>query len=723
MLRSLTLLALAAALSLPSGARAVGTPVKALGLGGPLTARSAIEAAVDAEVAAALAADTVEVARYATLAQAVAATVTEEAKLTAGDGSGGDVFGESVSLDGDRALVGVPFDDNAAGNNSGAAYVFAFDASRPQGQQWSQEAKLTAADAAPGDVFGESVSLDGDRALVGASRADNAAGSNAGAAYVFAFNGAAWSQEAKLVASDGTAGDGFGESVSLSGERVLVGALEDNPGGSAYTFAFDGATWTQEAKLTAANTNRFGASVSLDGNRALIGDAGDTGNGFNAGAAHVFAFDGTTWSQQARLTAPDASLGDQFGESVSLDGDQALIGAIGDDDGANFSGSAYVYAFNGATWSPQVKLTASDPEPNLNFGGSVSLDCDRALVGAYRDTFGSGSAYVFSFNGTTWSQQAKFSAADVAGGDEFGYSVSLDGDRALVGARADDNAGGTNAGSAYVFDLGLGAALVADAGPDQTVVAGQTVTLDGTASVGAQTFAWTLGGAPVASTAAPSFCAAAPGTYALTLTVTDGAGGSASDAVTVTAQSPSAALDGVAGGIAAATQLSRPQKGALIAELRKAQRALDRGVDPAPFFDAFRAQVLGLQSQGVLTAGQAGVLVGLVDAVAAAVASPCNSAGAPTTALAAAAGFELAVYPNPTADRATVAFTVETAGPVRLSVVDALGREVAVLTEGPVEAGPHRAELDASAWPAGVYLVRLVTADGQALTQRISRVR
>ena len=751
MLRSITLLALATALSLPSLAHAEPAPAHAAGgpaltperppadagsadapprPGGPVSARAAIEAAIHAEIAAALA-DTVDVARYATLGQAVTATVTQEAKLTASNGKSFDELGISVSLSGDRALVGAPGD---GGFDSGAAYVFVFDGSQPVGQQWSQESKLKASDATPFDAFGESVSLDGDRALVGAPRGRSA--------YVFTFSGTSWSQQAKLVPSGATSPsqvDGFGISVSLSGNRALIGDAEDDEGGSnagaAYVFTFNGASWSQQAKLIAADAGSsdfsefFGISVSLSGDRALVGAYWNAGAGTTAGAAYVFAFDGSAWTEQVKLTADDAAPFDEFGISVSLSGDRALVGAHHEDGASSDqtnSGSAYVFAFDGASWSQEAKLTAADPGDIDEFGGSVSLSGDRALVGADRDDdagTNSGSAYLFTFDGASWSQQAKLTAANGAADDEFGVSVSLSGDRALVGAWKDDD-GGENAGSAYVFDLGLGAPLVADAGPDQTVVAGQTVTLDGTGSVGAQTFTWTLGGAPVASTATPSFCAAAPATYTVTLTVSDGAGGSASDAVAVTAQSPSVALDGVIGGIAAATQLSRPQKGALVAELRKAQRALARGVDPSPFFGAFRAEVQSLQGQGVLTAGQASVLVGLVDAVAAAVASPCSVAGAPPVSAAAVAAPEgLSVWPNPSAGRVAVAFTVEAASAVRLSVVDALGREVAVLADGPVDAGAHRAELDGSSWPAGVYLVRLATADGRVESKQLTRLR
>ena len=224
----------------------------------------------------------------AALARAVAKTPAQEAKLTAADAAERDRFGISVSLSGARALIGAYFDDDA-GESSGSAYVFLFD-----GATWTQEAKLTASDAVAFDQFGYSVSLSDDRALVGAYFDDDA-GESSGSAYVFAFDGATWSQEAKLTANDAEAFDRFGYSVSLSDERALVGApLDDDAGtdsGSAYVFAHDGGAWVQEAKLIAddaAENEVFGGAVSLLGERALVSALGEGGMGEGSGSAYVF---------------------------------------------------------------------------------------------------------------------------------------------------------------------------------------------------------------------------------------------------------------------------------------------------------------------------------------------------------------------------------------------------------------------------------------------------
>ena len=686
-------------------------------------------------------ADTVEVARYATLGQAVADEIAQVAKLTASgdDADIGDQFGYAVSLSGDRALVGARRDDEG-GLNAGAAYVFAFDASQTPGQQWVLEAKLIATDADPVSNFGVGVSLDGERAIVEASGER---------AYVFAYDasmpvGQQWPQQAVL-----DAGGALVSSASIDGGRALLGAASAAGGGAVYVYTFDaaqppGQQWSQQAVLTADDADPFdgfGASVSLDGDRALIGASGDDGAAEGAGAAYVFDFDGSAWNQQAKLTADDASVGVVFGEgfgrSVSLDGDRALVGAPFKqyDGNSGWSGAAYVFAFDGAAWSQEAKLDPLGPAGGSDeAGASVSLDGDRALIGtdpAQPSNGGTafGSAYLFAFDGAAWNQEARISADDEAENDQFGESVSLSGSRALIGSSLDDD-GALDAGSAYLFDLSADLPLVADAGPDQTVVAGRTVGLDGTGSTGDNSldFAWTLPNATLvgADGATPSFCPTDPGTYTATLVVSLGDESSAPDAVTVTALSPVGAIDALVADVLATPELSRGQARILISELRKAQRAIEREVDPFTlpftFLTNFQGSVLGFKVNGTLTAAQSDALVDPADKIISALLSPCTESAARASS-AAHSAFGLGAYPNPSSGRVTVAFSVEAATTVRLSVVDALGREVAVLADGPVEAGAHRAELDATAWPAGVYVLRLATADGRTATERITRLR
>ena len=371
-------------------------------------------------------------------------------KFLATDGAGNDMFGFSVSISGDTALIGELGD---AGYR-GAAYVFTHT-----GANWTLQQKLVASDGEAGDWFGVAVSIDGDTVLIGAQWDDDNGG-HSGSAYVFHRTGTIWTQEAKLLASDGEAGDHFGQSVSLSGGNALIGAYYDDDkgvdSGSAYVFTRYGTTWTQEAKLLASDGaagDTFGNRVSIAGNTAIIGAPMDDDNGENSGSVYVFTYTGSTWTQQQKILATDGAPGDLFGFSVSIDGNTALIGAFYNDNNGVNSGSAYVFTRIGTSWVQQQKLIASDGKASDNFGYSVSLAGDTALIGAHGvDDNGhdSGSAYVFTRTGTTWTQEAKLLASDGAAEDWFGVDVSLSGHTALIGAPLDDD-NGYNSGSAYVF--------------------------------------------------------------------------------------------------------------------------------------------------------------------------------------------------------------------------------------------------------------------------------
>jgi hypothetical protein len=214
--------------------------------------------------------------------------------------------------------------------------------------------------------------------------------------------------------------------------------------------------WTEIQKLTpsdGATNDMFSECVSIDGFTALIGAWSDDDNGVDSGSAYVFTLNGTNWTQQAKLLPSDGAPYDEFGNSVSISGDTALIGAWWDDDNGDYSGSAYVFVRWGSTWVQQAKLHSSDNAEGDNFGNSVSLDGNIALIGAWgNDDNGdrSGSAYVFTRNGTTWTQQQKLFPSNGAALDYFGLSVSISGNTALIGEYG-YNASGNNTGSAYVF--------------------------------------------------------------------------------------------------------------------------------------------------------------------------------------------------------------------------------------------------------------------------------
>jgi hypothetical protein len=272
-------------------------------------------------------------------------TSSQQAELTAADGARDDLLGASVALSGSTAVVGAW----GKASKTGAAYVFVRN-----GTTWTQQAKLSVADSTPGDEFGASVALSRNTALIGADGRNN----YRGAGYVFVRSGTTWSQQAELAAADGIKGDYFGVSVALSGSTAVVGAYygKTTKTGAAYVFVHSGTNWSQQAELAAAGGETddfFGYSVALSANTALIGTIGKNDL---TGAAYVFVRRGTSWSQQAELAAADGIKGDYFGVSVALSGSTALIGA---DNRNSRTGAAYVLVRRGTTWSQQAELTAA----------------------------------------------------------------------------------------------------------------------------------------------------------------------------------------------------------------------------------------------------------------------------------------------------------------------------------------------------------------------------
>ncbi|MGO9011834.1 MAG: FG-GAP repeat protein [Bryobacteraceae bacterium] len=324
--------------------------------------------------------------------------------------------------------------------SQGAAYVFVRSAG-----VWSQQAELTASDGAAKDGFGSSVSLSGDTLVIGADGKN----SSQGVAYVFVRSAGVWSQQAELTASDGAAGDNFGFSVSVSTDTLVIGAFEKNDyQGAAYVFVLSGGIWSQQQKLTASDgaaSDNFGSSVSLSGDTTMIGAPGKNGL---QGATYVFVLSGGTWSQQQKLTASDGAAQDAFGYSVSVSGTTAVIGAVGKN---TQRGAAYVFVLSGGVWSQQQELTASDGAAGDAFGSSVSVSGSTAVIGAWAKTVNSltyqGAAYGFVLRDETWGQQQEVTASDGAGESWFGYSVSVSGNTALIGAYVKSG----QQGAAYVF--------------------------------------------------------------------------------------------------------------------------------------------------------------------------------------------------------------------------------------------------------------------------------
>jgi hypothetical protein len=425
-------------------------------------------------------------------------------KAVASDRATDDQFGIAVSISGDYAIVGAYSEDHdpSGGNNlpnAGSAYLFHYN-----GTNWYQQQKIVPSDRDYEDRFGVSVAISGDFAIVGTYGEDeDSLGGNsvyeAGSAYLFHRIDTVWTEQQKIVASDRGEYDYFGNSVSISGNYAIVGAYgecHDTTGtdslynaGSAYIFHFNGTRWTEQQKIVApdrAEYDQFGYSVSISGDYALAGawlddhDAANLNPLSNAGSAHIFVRSGSTWKQQQKIVSADRSTRDIFGYSVSLSGNDAIIGAYQEGHDASGgaykaeAGSAYLFHRDDTTWTQQQKIVASDRSADDQFGFSVSIAGDYAMVGAYldaQDASGAnplhfaGSAYIFVRNGNTWSEQQKIVAPDRAAEDRFGNAVAISEDFALAGAviEDDDVSGGNprpEAGSVYLVKNRIRQSLV-----------------------------------------------------------------------------------------------------------------------------------------------------------------------------------------------------------------------------------------------------------------------
>jgi hypothetical protein len=411
------------------------------------------------------------------------------------DRTAGDQFGYSVAISGDYAIVGAPTDDqNAVGATNfpeaGSAYIF-----KQTAGVWALQQKIVANDRSNFDEFGSSVAISGDYAIVGSSRESNDVSggnflSSAGSAYIFKQTAGVWAQQQKIVASDRAAGDRFGFSVAISGDHAIVGAYQEDEdasfgatassAGSAYIFKHTSGTWAQQQKIVASDRavdDLFGYSVAISGDHAIVGayfedeDASGGAAATNAGSAYLFTQTAGVWAQQQKLVSSDRAANDYFGFSVAISGDHAIVSAYFEDEDASggatlgAAGSAYIFKQTAGIWAQQQKIVASDRTAGDQFGYSVAISGDHAMVGAYiedEDASGgatlnsAGSAYIYKQTSGVWAQQQKTVASDRAASDLFGFSVAISGDHAMVGALLEDEdaigeATATSAGSAYII--------------------------------------------------------------------------------------------------------------------------------------------------------------------------------------------------------------------------------------------------------------------------------
>ena len=374
--------------------------------------------------------------------------------LLASDGDTDDIFGNAASLSGDFAVIGASKDDDN-GLDSGSAYIFHYN-----GTNWVEQQKLTASDGAEGDWFGYQGSISGNNVIVGAV-GDDDDGNWSGSAYIYHYNGVDWIEQQKLTASDAGVDDYFGCHVSISGNYAAVGAYGDSvygtESGSVYIFYFNGTTWVEQQKLIPADGaagDKFGITLAINNDNVIVGAYAD-GDGSHIGSAYIFHFDGTTWTEQQKLTASNPDAGDLYGIGVSIYGNHAIVGALGDDDIASSAGTAYIYSYDGSIWNEQQKIYASDGAASDWFGYTAAITDNYALVGAiYDDDNGSssGSAYIYYYDGISWTEQNKLLASDGAAGDNFSTNMSLYENRVLIASPRGHN-NGVITGSAYFFEM------------------------------------------------------------------------------------------------------------------------------------------------------------------------------------------------------------------------------------------------------------------------------
>jgi hypothetical protein len=443
-------------------------------------------------------------------------------------------FGASVAIDGDTLLVGAggAFDQLVAPNNAiGAVYVFARTAGT-----WTETQKLLPPTPVPGtDAFGTAVALIGDTAVIGNPGRTVSGAASAGAVHVFTRSGGTFSQAALLTASDGAAGNRLGESVAYAGSTILAGApLGDAPSpadsGAAYVFTGAGAAWAQQAKLVASDplaAARFGNSVALDGDSAVIGAVAWAASPAtpNQGRAYVFVRSGTAWAQQQRLEAGDTQA-NRFGASVAIRGEQVAVGAPDTREGGGFPGAVRLFARSGGTWTLEQSLlgpaqtsaglgvavrlfddagtpallastgnsvagssgiesvrgwrrTGTAPTPfvfdadltrlpsttQAFFGAVIAVEGDLAVVGVPamqqptppQNPFSRvGTAYVYARSGGQWTLRQALTINPL-GGDTavFGAAVAISGNTIAIGAPGERAAiSGSGTGAAYVYTVG-----------------------------------------------------------------------------------------------------------------------------------------------------------------------------------------------------------------------------------------------------------------------------
>ncbi|MDD2666778.1 MAG: hypothetical protein PHD13_07205 [Methanocellales archaeon] len=393
--------------------------------------------------------------------QSASAKPNSEIQLDPGDLIENSRLGRSIAIDGNLVVVGAPEASEEEAFGVGAAYIF-----KRHGNAYVLEAKLIAPDPTLGSEFGRAVAVEGNTIVVGARFATSGDVERAGAAYIFRYMGGSWIFDQKLTASDVSAEDNFGRAVALHGDLLVVTArkeeVSEEDEGAAYVFRRTGASWTEEAKLTASDGTigaRFGQSVAIVGNNLIAVGArdADSPTAKACGAVYIFQRIADEWVETAKLTASDGAKGDQFAFNLATHGNVIVVGSRrSDPQGLKDAGAVYIFSKTKSGWTETAKLMASDAKGGDEFGHSVAMDGNFIAVGARRADIDTnpdqGAVYLFRRADNQWVETTKLLASNGGAGDEFGHSLSAHGNAIAVGAQFAD-VPTCDEGAAYVFKL------------------------------------------------------------------------------------------------------------------------------------------------------------------------------------------------------------------------------------------------------------------------------
>jgi hypothetical protein len=374
-----------------------------------------------------------------------------QTKLLASDAAQYDYFGLSVAVKGDTAVIGA-YGKSDLARNAGAAYAFARNAGA-----WAQQARLGTSTPLIDAYLGATVATNGSYTAAGAPYASVGA-QNDGVVYL--FSNATWQQQTILLPNDPDSLSQFGNALAINGNTLFVGApMHDSFGvnaGAVYVFTFDGASWVQQQKLIGADTasgDRFGSALALNDGWLAVSAPLHSSPGSPGGAVYLFEFDGVSWVQRYKVGAPDTIAGDRFGSAIALDNGWLAVGVPLHRFVGSASGAVYLFEFNGTAWVQRQKFVASDTVGGDQFGSALALENQRLVIGAPLHSSNgpaSGAVYIFERATTTWIERAKLIGSDTNAGDRLGGSISIDGTTILVGAYG-DTAAGPGTGAAYVF--------------------------------------------------------------------------------------------------------------------------------------------------------------------------------------------------------------------------------------------------------------------------------